>query len=247
MPSSSASASAGELAGRAGQRGGRVRQGRRDGAQQPDYLGDPGGSTPGRSSASKTGPERLVDPVPRDRPDPDDLALPAHPGERGAAAGGGRRGRAPRRPGGCGRARRGTRRAPRRGGRRAGVDLGQPAGRPVKPGDVVAATGLLAGPPGPEPVGRGRRARARAFLSRVGVLRLAERATILPMATFAQRYRGPARARRSASPSADKRLPARMVTNSLHGRNINSLTGTAGWWERLPTFVRREMQEGVSR
>ena len=34
---------------------------------------------------------------------------------------------------------------------RGGIyDIGQPAGRTVKPGDVVAATGLLAGTPRPE-------------------------------------------------------------------------------------------------
>ena len=108
----------------AGQRCGRMRQGRRDGPQQPDDLGDPGVVDAGPQQRVEDGPERLVGPVPRDAPDPQDLALPVHPwrsrtcssrwSTRSATAG----------SGGCGSARPGTRASSSR--RR----LGQLEGRP---------------------------------------------------------------------------------------------------------------------
>src|SRR6185437_868928 len=107
------------------------------------------------------------------------------------------------------------------------IDVGQPAGGTVKPGHVVAGTGLLTGTPRPE-AGRQVVEFAHGLPSSRGSADDPSNGNVCATLPVASPYRLTCRAR--------TQLPAQMVTNSLHGRNINFLTGTASWWERLPTF-----------
>jgi len=92
---------------------------------------------------------------------------------------------------------------------------------------VVAGTGLLAGTPRPE-AGRQVVEFAHGLPSSRGSADDPSNGNVCATLPVASPYRLTCRAR--------TQLPAQMVTNSLHGRNINFLTGTASWWERLPTF-----------
>ena len=91
----------GELPRRAGQRVRRVRQGGRDGAEQPHHLRDPGRVDAG----PQQGVEDRARAPGRSRtagcPAPAGCRSPTSPGPSPTSAAGGRRGRAPR-PGGCG-------------------------------------------------------------------------------------------------------------------------------------------------
>ena len=143
----------GELPGRPAQRGRGVGQGGRDGAEQPRHLGDPGRVHARPQQRVEDRPERLVGPEPGDAANPEDVALPPHPGYR-----------RPQQavvnpvwhrvlvradPGQLGLERAELVAALHRQG---GLDLRTPPRGPVEARDVVPGPGLLAGAPGPEPL-----------------------------------------------------------------------------------------------
>ncbi len=117
-----------------------------------DHLGDPGRVDAGPQQGVEDRPERLVGPEPGDGRAPGGRRSPRSPGPSPTAAGGGRRGRAPR----SGRMRASSAwNAPSSSRRRpasAASTSGSQPGGPVQARDVVPGPRLLAGTPGPEPL-----------------------------------------------------------------------------------------------